>query len=80
MLVLNKATQLNAEGGRAWPEGRSVSITWAMVGSNAVIRIPECHVSKIAKNHMTGLESSKIKFPHLLNNNSDVKIKGIVKT
>ena len=80
MLILKKVTQLNTEGGRTWPEGRPVSITWAMVGSNALIRIPKCHVSKIAKNHMTGLESSKTKFPHLLNNNSDVKMKGIVKT
>lgn len=29
---------------------------------------------------MIGLESSKTKFPHLLNNNNDVKMKGFVKT
>lgn len=47
MLLLNEVTQLDGERGREWPEGRPVSITLIRVGSNAMIRIPECHVSKI---------------------------------
>lgn len=43
---LGESAKLGWRGG-AWLEERPVSIMWVRVGSNGVIRIPECYVSKI---------------------------------